>query len=349
MKNITIKPNVTVRQAMKKLSQLGEKCLIIINEKNILLGTLSDGDLRKAILNGVSINDSIENYYNMNPTSLVENKFDIEIAKKIFTEQKFDLIPIVDTNRKLINILSWKDAYGNESKRQKGYINLPVVIMAGGKGTRLEPFTKILPKPLVPIHEKPVIEHIIERFTDVGINEFILSVNYKARIMKAFFEELDHDYLIKFVEEEKPLGTAGSLKLLEAKINKPFMMTNCDIIIKTDYPDLYSFHEENNYEITLVASMKNYTIPYGTCELNSDGYLSNINEKPQYDFLINTGLYVLNPSVLKLIPKAKTYHITNLIEDVKKSGKKIGVYPIDDDAWIDVGEWAEYKKALNKL
>ena len=176
-------------------------------------------------------------------------------------------------------------------------------IEAGGKGTRLEPFTKILPKPLVPIHEKPVIEHIIERFTDVGINEFILSVNYKARIMKAFFEELDHDYLIKFVEEEKPLGTAGSLKLLEAKINKPFMMTNCDIIIKTDYPDLYSFHEENNYEITLVASMKNYTIPYGTCELNSDGYLSNINEKPQYDFLINTGLYVLNPSVLKLIPK----------------------------------------------
>ena len=349
MKNITIKPNVTVRQAMKKLSQLGEKCLIIINEKNILLGTLSDGDLRKAILNGVSINDSIENYYNMNPMSLVENKFDIEIAKKIFTEQKFDLIPIVDTNRKLINILSWKDAYGNESKRQKGYINLPVVIMAGGRGTRLEPFTNILPKPLVPIHDKPVIEHIIEKFTDVGVNEFILSINYKSRIMKAFFDELDPEFKVEFIEEDKPLGTAGSLKFLQGKINGPFIVTNCDIIIKADYPDIISFHKKNNYDITLVASMKNYIIPYGTCELSPDGYLKDINEKPEYNFLVNTGLYILNPYVLDLIPNSKTFHITDLIEKVKNRGQKVGVYPIDDDSWVDVGEWAEYQKAADRL
>ena len=221
--------------------------------------------------------------------------------------------------------------------------------MAGGKGTRKEPFTKVLPKPLVPIHEKPVIEHIIERYTDVGVNEFIFTVNYKARIMKAFFEELKPDFSVDFVEEQDPLGTAGSLKFLENRFDMPFFVTNCDIIIKADYSDLYTFHKNNSYDITLVASMKNYTIPYGTCELNGEGHLKNINEKPEFDFLVNTGLYILNPEVLHLIPEDKLYHITHLIEDAQKSGKRVGVYPIDDDAWIDVGEWAEYQKAVERL
>ena len=127
------------------------------------------------------------------------------------------------------------------------------------------------------------------------------------------------------------------------------MVTNCDIIIKADYLDLYSFHNKNKYDITLVASMKNYTIPYGTCELNKQGHLLRIDEKPSYDFLINTGLYMLNPKVLKLIPKNTFFHITHLIENVKGHGMNVGVYPIDDDAWVDVGEWAEYKKAVERL
>ena len=127
------------------------------------------------------------------------------------------------------------------------------------------------------------------------------------------------------------------------------MVTNCDIIIETDYFDLYEFHNKNNYDITLVASMKNYIIPYGTCELNSEGNLQYINEKPEYDFLVNTGLYVLNTDVLQLIPGNQLYHITHLIEDAQKNGKRIGVYPIDDEAWIDVGQWAEYQKTVNQL
>ena len=167
--------------------------------------------------------------------------------------------------------------------------------------------------------------------------------------MKAFFEELQPDYLAEFIEEQKPLGTASSLKYLENKFDKPFFVTNCDIIIKTDYIDLYEFHRKNNYDLTLVACMKNYTIPYGTCELNEEGLLNNINEKPEYNFLINTGLYVINPDVLNLIPKGKLYHITNLIADANNQGKRVGVYPIDDDGWIDVGQWAEYQKAVGLL
>ena len=157
------------------------------------------------------------------------------------------------------------------------------------------------------------------------------------------------EYDVAFVDEKKPLGTAGSLEYLNGKFDKPFFVTNCDIIIKANYANLYEFHQKNNYDITLVASAKEYIIPYGTCELNGDGHLSHINEKPKYDFLINTGLYVLNPDVLNFIPNDKFYHITHLIEDLKNSGKKVGVFPVDDDDWVDIGQWAEYKKAIDKF
>jgi dTDP-glucose pyrophosphorylase len=349
MIDIAIHPYITIRQAMKKLGQSGKKCLVVIDEKNALLGTLSDGDLRKAILKGSNVSESICDIYQPKPTVLVEGKYELTEAKKLFIKNKFDIIPVVDDKGKLSDILLWETVFKNDKNRQNEKLDVPVVIMAGGKGTRLEPFTKVLPKPLVPIHDKPVIEHIIERFVKVGVNEFILTINHKARILKAFIEELRPDYSIDFVEEKDPLGTAGSLKFLEGRFNKPFMVTNCDIIIKADYLDLYAFHQKNSYDITLVASMKNYIIPYGTCELNGEGHLKQINEKPEFDFLANTGLYVLNPDVLHLIPADKLYHITHLIEDAKKSGKRVGVYPIDDDAWIDIGQWAEYQKAVERL
>jgi len=349
MKDITIQPDITIREAMKKLSQTGEKCLVVIDEKNTLLGTLTDGDVRKSILKGVDINASIDNIYQSKPTVLVKNKFRLDEAKKLFTKNKFDLIPVVNDKGKLSDILFWESVLNNGKNRQGKKLVVPVIIMAGGKGTRLEPFTKILPKPLVPVHEKPIIEHIIEHFTEVGCTNFYLTVNYKSKILKAYFEELHPEYQLNFVEEKEPLGTAGSLRLLDGKFNQPFFVTNCDIIIKTDYFSLYEFHQKGGYDITLVASAKEYIIPYGTCELNSDGHLSHINEKPKYEFLINTGLYVLNPDVLALIPVNKFYHITYLIEDAKNKGKKVGVYPIDDDSWIDVGQWAEYQKVVKQL
>jgi dTDP-glucose pyrophosphorylase len=349
MKDLTVLPDITIKQAMKQLNQSGEKCLVVVDEHQRLLGTLSDGDLRKAILKGVGVGDTIMGIYQPKPTFVVEGKFKLSDAKGIFIAHKFDLIPVVGQKGEVVDILNWEMVFQNSEVKQRQELAIPVVIMAGGKGTRLEPFTKVLPKPLVPIQDKPIIEHIIERFREVGVNQFILTVNYKMRIMKAYFEELQPDYSIDFVEEHEPLGTAGSLKFLENKFNQPFMVTNCDILIKTDYLDLYAFHRYNNYDITLVASLKNYTIPYGTIELNGEGNLQQINEKPEYDFLVNTGLYVINPDILHLIPENKLYHITHLIEDAMSNGKRIGVYPIDEEAWIDVGQWAEYQKAVDRL
>jgi len=349
MKKITILPKITIRQAMKALDKTAEKCLIVVDENQKILGTLTDGDIRRSILAGMDFSATIENHYFTKPSILKINEYTNDEALELLRSKKLDLIPIIDENRYVVDYVTWSSLGEKSEKDENSLSSVSVVIMAGGKGTRLEPFTKVLPKPLVPIHEKPIIEHIIEKFTSLGVNDFYITVNYKSRILKAYFEELQPDYKVNFIDEQEPLGTAGSLKFLEGKFARPFFVTNCDIIIKADYTSLYNFHIKNGYDITLVASTKEYIIPYGTCELNGDGYLSHINEKPQYDFLINTGLYILNPEVLGLIPEKRLYHITHLIEDVKNRGKKVGVFPIDDDAWIDVGQWADYKKAVDNL
>lgn len=349
MKDLIVLPDINIKQALKKLNQTGEKCLIIADQDNKLLGTLSDGDLRKAILKGADINNSIAGIYQTKPTILVEGEYKLEKAKELFIKNKFDLIPIVVQGGKVVDILLWDDVFKNGEHKRLRHLDVPIVIMAGGEGTRLEPFTKVLPKPLIPIHDMPIIEHIISRFTNLGCNDFYLTVNYKGKILKAYFEELQPDYSVTFFNETEPLGTAGSLKFFEGKFDEPFIVTNCDIIIKADYISLYEFHNKEKNDITLVASAKEYIIPYGTCVLNGDGYLDHINEKPKYNFLVNTGLYVVNPEVLHLIPEGKLYHITHLIADAKDQGKRVGVFPIDDDAWIDVGQWADYKKAVDNL
>tara|TARA_X000000950_G_scaffold277437_1_gene366844 strand:- start:5569 stop:6618 length:1050 start_codon:yes stop_codon:yes gene_type:complete len=349
MKNITINPRATIRQAMKKLSKEGEKCLVITDDKNKLLGTLSDGDIRKGIIKGASISDLIEPIYQKNPVTLKEKNYNIETAKKLFIKYKFDIIPLVNDNSELKNIIFINSIVKKRKSDQEHSLNIPVVIMAGGRGTRLKPFTNILPKPLVPVHEKPIIEHIIDSFSKTGVSKFFITVNYKAKLLKAYFDDLNPIYSVDFIKESIPLGTAGSLKLLEGKIKTPFFVTNCDVIIKSDYHSLYEFHIKGNYDITLVASAKEYIIPYGTCELDENGFLANINEKPSYDFLVNTGLYILNPDIINVIPKNKIFHITSLIDKIIKLNKKVGVYPIDEDSWLDIGQWAEYKKTIKKL
>ena len=348
MKDITVKPDISIRQAMKVLDSTAEKCLLVVDDEQTLIGTLTDGDLRRGILGGQKFTNSILECYHKNPRSLTVGHYLQEDATQLLRNEKLDLIPVVDEKRKVASYITWSNSNTGD-KPKKELSNVPVVIMAGGKGTRMEPFTKVLPKPLIPVNDKTIIEHIIESFTDIGCCEFYMTVNYKGKILKAYFEELNPQYDISFVDEKVPLGTAGCLQYLIGKFDKPFFLTNCDVIIKTDYTTLYEFHQKGGYDITLVASAKEYIIPYGTCELNGDGHLAHINEKPKYDFLVNTGVYVMNPEVLNLIPKDKFYHITHLIEDAKNKGRKVGVFPIDDASWFDVGQWAEYRQTVQRL
>ena len=347
MKNLNILADATIKEALKLLNDCGEKCLLVIDNNHKLKGTLSDGDIRKAILNGKNINSPIKESYNRSPTYYTVGEFSNNDARDIFIQRRFDIIPVVNNHGEIVDALTYDKVFGE--KKQPKKLNITVIIMAGGKGTRLEPFTKVLPKPLIPVHDKPIIEHIIDSFVKAGVDDFYLTVNYKSKILKAFIDELNPDYSVRYVEENKPLGTAGSLLSFKNKINKPFIVTNCDILVKILYNDLYDFHEKNGYDITIAASLKNYMIPYGICELDTNGHLSHITEKPEYNMLVNTGLYVLNPDVLDLIPKNKEYHITELIKSINDQGMKVGVYPIDDNVWIDIGEWTEYHKAIEKF
>ena len=318
MKKLTITQDVTIRKAMEILDTIKEKCLAVTDEEGKLLGTLAYSDLRKSILAGSVFNSTIERSYNRKPILLVQGRFTETDARELLSSPKIKMIPIIDDSGCYVSYLSWDHKFMAGDEKPQEVLEASVIIMAGGKGSRLEPFTKVLPKPLIPVKEKAVIEHIIDRFTACGVNDFKITVNYKSRILKAYFEDFQLDYSIQFIEEKEPLGTAGGLKFLTGTVTEPFLVTNCDIIIDTDYIDFYNFHLNYGYDISLVASLKEYVIPYGTCELNGDGQLNRINEKPEYHFLVNTGMYILNPSVLDLIPYNKMYHITDLIEDSKK-------------------------------
>jgi NDP-sugar pyrophosphorylase family protein len=244
--------------------------------------------------------------------------------------------------------LWWVDFFEKAQRISKS-LKLPVVIMAGGEGVRLAPYTKILPKPLMPIGDTPVVEMIIDRFSRYGCNDFYLSLNYKANLIKAYFSDFEHKYKINYILENKPLGTAGSLHLLKTKIRKTFFVSNCDVLIEADYADMLKFHSEKKNKITLISSMKNFTIPYGVCEIQRGGILKNIHEKPEHDFLVNTGMYILEPAVLADIPANRFYNMTDLINDYLEKGEKVGVYPVSDKAWLDIGQFEALSETLKKF
>jgi len=347
MNHILISPKSSIRDSMDLLDKSSEKCLLVVDKKK-LIGTLTDGDVRRAILSGNKISGSISNVFNGSPFYIFKSEIENFNIKEIFQKKGISVIPIVNDDLTIVDCLI-KNKLKNIGLNEKKLNNVPVVIMAGGKGTRMKPFTTVLPKPLVPIKDRPIIELIIDKFINVGCVNYYLTLNYKKKIMKAYFEELDYEYNLNFIEESEFLGTAGSLKLLVKEIHEPFFVSNCDILVDADYKDLYDFHINGKFDLTLVVASKEYLIPYGSCELNEDGTLSHISEKPKIEILANSGLYIMNPVILKYIPKDCFFHITHLIETIKEKGFRVGVYPISEKAWLDIGEWNEYKSTLEKM
>jgi len=353
MNDLIIKTtDISLKTALKLLSKSGQKCLVISNKNNKLMGTLSDGDIRKAIVSNKSLNSKINKIYQKKPVFLTSGQYTNQKAKKLFLDEKFDIIPVVDTNNKIVDILHWDKLFinNNSSKKTiKEKHNIQVVIMAGGKGSRLEPFSEVLPKPLIPINGKTIIERIIEKFYQNGFRDFNFIVNYKSLILKAYIQEIKSKYKVRFFEEHKSLGTIGGLSLIKDKLSSNFFVSNCDVIINADYIDLLNYHIDRCNDITLVVTTKEYVIPYGDCKINKEGDLDRLIERPKFDFLINAGLYVFNKKIIKLIKKNKHLDFNELIEISKKKNYKIGVYPIHEEAWIDIGQWSEYKKSLDKI
>lgn len=352
MKNInkyTINLEANIRDTIKKIDNGGIGFISVNINNGCTIGVVTDGDLRRAILDGVSLDDNVEVITNKHYKYL-ESGYREEEIKYLFENTSIEHIPIINHGC-FVDIILKDEYYRSEETQSKSFnqIDIPVVIMAGGKGTRLAPFTNILPKPLIPINGKPVIEIIMEQFAEQGMINFYISLNHKAKLIKAYFEDRNFDYSIHFFVEDKPLGTAGSLKLLDNTIHDTFFVSNCDIMVNADYSEILEFHKSGNYDLTLIASMQHHIVPYGVCEIENGGNLKHIIEKPEYDFLVNTGMYILETHILEQIPKDKYFHITHLIEKLQKLEKKIGVYPISEKSWTDIGQWDEYRKTINQF
>jgi dTDP-glucose pyrophosphorylase len=345
---LTISPDTTVKDALRQIDQGAEKILFVVDEAGLLLGVLTDGDIRRYILGEGQLTGGIEACINRSPIYLKEG-YQRDTAKKLMLEHKIAVMPVVDESRVLVDYISWEKLFGEALIAERKKAGVPVVIMAGGKGTRLDPFTKILPKPLIPIGDKPIVELIMDKFHAYSVTDFYLTVNYKAEMIKSYFDNTDTGYNIHYIWEKEFLGTAGSLRLLPEGFTKTFIVSNCDIIIEADYADLVDFHKKNGYYLTVVGSVQHYRIPYGIMEFEEGGFLKTITEKPEYDLVINTGLYVLEDKALRYIPEKGTFDMTDLIGRLLAEGRSVGVYPISEKSYTDIGQWEEYSENFKRF
>lgn len=348
IRNYIGKENLSVVDAMSQIDINARGILFIVDDENRLVGTLTDGDIRRWILNKGDLASPVYMAMNRVPKSLKSNERDI--ANQYMRDNQITAVPIVDEYNIIKDLIFLNaDSFINTSGRINSLVGIPVIIMAGGKGTRLYPYTRILPKPLIPIGETPIVERIIGRFLLHGINRFYMTLNYKKGMIKSYFNDLEPEYRIEYIEEDKPLGTAGSIKLIEEKFEKPIFVTNCDALIMADYTDIYEHHINSRNEITMVTALKNITIPYGVVNTGDNGELLTMEEKPKMSYFVNTGMYVINPWVIDSIPDDEVFHMTNLIEKVMNNGGKVGTYPISEDSFLDMGEFDEMKRMEQKL
>ncbi|PIE78566.1 MAG: mannose-1-phosphate guanylyltransferase [Candidatus Delongbacteria bacterium] len=318
---------------------------LLVFEDEKFIGLLTIGDIQRALIKNISTDTLVKEIIGKNKV-YVSVKDDIEFIKSKMSSIRAECMPVLSDLGELIDVYFWKDLFGNKKNNLSPDINIPVVIMAGGKGTRMRPITNIIPKPLIPLDDKTIAEHIISNFLNIGCNNFFMSVNYKSKTIRDYFDGLEKKYTINFFEENKPLGTAGSLHLLDDKIKDTFFISNCDILIEEDYREIYKYHREYNNELTIVGSFRHYSIPYGTLETCEEGQLTSITEKPELSYLINSGMYILEPHLIRDIPKDKFFHITDLIKNIQDRGGRVGVFPVSEKSWIDIGEWDKYLNYL---
>ena len=339
--------NKTLVDALKQMDQLDCKLLLVF-KNDFFNSIVSIGDIQRAIIKGLNLNESLEICLRKN-IRLGHTEDSKEELKHLMQKFRMEFLPILSSSNELKDVWFWDDIFENEEPEISQF-QLPVVIMAGGKGTRLKPITNIIPKPLIPIGEKPIIEWITDSFVKAGVKDFFVSVNYKKEMIKRYFDEIPNkEYAMHYFSETEPLGTGGSLHLLKDKLKETFFVTNCDILIKQDYSEILDFHLQNNNELTLVSALKHYSIPYGTVETEAGGKMTAFKEKPELSFQVNAGMYILEPHLLNEIPENTFYHITDLIEKIKSRGGNVGVFPVSEGAWMDIGEWKEYNNTMSRL
>lgn len=332
---------LTVAEVMQKIDANSEGILFLINHENKLTGCITDGDVRRYLLSGGKLTDSAVNAANREPRVAASE----DEAVQLHNRRDYSIIPIVDDKGMII------DLYMGQGRRikKRSSLKIPVVINAGGKGTRLYPYTKVLPKPLIPVGDLPIIEHIMREYQTYDCSVFHVIVNYKRNLMKAYFADNNGSYNIVWHDEDEPLGTGGGLSLLKGVFDSTIFFANCDALITAEYDSMIDFHKSNGNAITMVCAYKNIRIPYGIIEMGMNGVIKEVKEKPLMSLLTNTGVYIVEPDVIEDIEKGVPIGFPDIVEKERKKGKKVAVYPISENEWMDMGQLDELEKMREKL
>lgn len=344
---LLIGQEATVVESMKKIDDNAKGILFIIDDESRLRGVVTDGDIRRWLIRTGNLKERISEIMNRNPKRVFYK--DIKLAQAIMNKQGITALPVITISGIVTDVIFKQEEKEEPRKAACLPESVAVVIMAGGKGTRLYPYTKILPKPLIPIGDIPIMERIIDKFRDFGVKDFYTTLNYKKNMIKSYFNDIISGYNITYVEEDEPLGTAGSLQLIKREFQIPFIVTNCDVLIHVDYGYMYKYHKDSGNELTIVAALKNIEVPYGVIRPGENGAVLSMDEKPKLSYFVNTGMYILNPELLKEIPQDTFFHMTDLTEKLLKQERKVGMYPISEDSFLDMGEFEEMHRMEEKL
>lgn len=330
----------TLLETMKIIDNSSLQFAVVVDEERHLLGTVTDGDIRRGILRGEGLEVPISSIMNANPVSAKMGQKPYRL-KQFMKSKKLKQLPIVNKNNQIIDIL-FIDKLDQSANKNT------VILMLGGLGTRLRPLTNNIPKPMLKIGNKPIAETIVEGFKQFGYTHFIFSVNYKKEIIQEYFQNGEVlDVTIDYIEEEKRMGTAGALSLLEQRPTEPFFVMNGDLLTQINFDQLMEFHREHQSMATMCVREYEYQVPYGVIE--TDGvHLTGIKEKPIQRSFVNAGIYVLNPEVFDYIPQNEFYDMPTLFEELIAAEKKVAVFPIRE-YWLDIGRIDDFHRAENEF
>jgi dTDP-glucose pyrophosphorylase len=334
---VVIPQNSNIGRAIKVLNEIALKIVLVVNDKGVLLGTISDGDIRRGLLRGLDLTSPIDTVTHRDAL-VVPPELGQDIVVQLMTMNKIQQIPIVDQEKRVIGLHCWDEIHSISIRS-----NL-MVIMAGGKGTRLQPQTENCPKPLLLVRGKPILEHIIDRAKIEGFNHFVLAIHYLGHMIEEYFGDGERfGVKIEYLREKLPLGTAGALSLLNPRPDTSFIVTNGDVITDIRYGKLLDFHQNQNAKATMAIRAHEIQNPFGVVE--TDGIeIIGYEEKPKTYSHINAGVYVLDPQALDLLNDSMPCDMPTLFESIKRVSGRIVAYPAHED-WLDVGSQIDLARA----
>lgn len=340
-KDHLINTGTSIKDALKQLNELAsDAILFVVNEKGGLRGSLTDGDVRRGLLENISIDNKVDDIIQNNPRYVVKGDFGINDIIELRND-KITIIPVLNKKNIPVNVINLRHL--------RSYLPVDVVIMAGGKGTRLKPLTDTTPKPLLKVGDKPIIEHNVDRMALYGVDDFWVTVNYLGDQLIDFFKKKDNSNIhVKFVKEPEALGTIGSLSLIEEFHHDYLILTNSDILTNLDYEHFFIEFISSGADLSMVTIPYRVNIPYAVIETSEDGLIQDFKEKPTYTYFSNGGIYLMKKSVVELIPKGTFYNATDLIEKMIKREMKVTSYPLRG-YWLDVGKHEDFEKAQNDI